>query len=156
MKEFLKTNITYADISNIRIEASQALSLQNPSCPLACDEVNYETCSYISEPNFEIAHEKTKTFFEPKSNNECVGKDQISEKFFYSFGVNVQFQNQEFYHLIEEKKLYSWEQMLAEIGGIAGLLIGMSALSLIEILSFIDMVIMKKLTQPTPSTATEI
>ena len=46
--------------------------------------------------------------------------------------------------------------MLAEIGGIAGLLIGMSASLLIEILSFIGMVIMKKLTQPTPSTDTEI
>ena len=46
---------------------------------------------------------------------------------------------------MEEKKLYSWEQMLAEIGGIVGLLIGMSALSLIEILSYIGLAIMKKL-----------
>ena len=145
MKAFLKANITYADISNVRIEASQTLSLENPSCPLACDEVNYETSSYISESNFEIAHEKTEAIFEPKSNNECVGMYQISEKFFYSFGVNIQFQNQEFYHLMEEKKLYSWEQMLAEIGGIVGLLIGMSALSLIEILSYIGLAIMKKL-----------
>ena len=58
MKKFCKANITYADISNVRIETSQALSLQNPLCPLACDEVNYETCSYISESNFEIACEK--------------------------------------------------------------------------------------------------
>ena len=57
---------------------------------------------------------------------------------------------------MEQKKLYPWEQMLTEIGGIAGLLIGMSALSLIEILSFIGMAIMKKLTRPTPSTDTEI
>lgn len=54
---------------------------------------------------------------------------------------------------MEEKKLYSLEQMLAEIGG---LLIGMSALSLIEILSFTGMTIMKKLTRPTPTTDTEI
>ena len=119
MEEFLKTNITYADISNVRIETNQALSLQNSSCPLACDEMNYETCSYISESNFRIAHEKIETFFEPKSYNEYVGKYQISEKSFYSFGVNIQFQNQEFYNLMEEKELYSWEQMLTEIGGIA-------------------------------------
>lgn len=82
-----------------------------------------------------------------------MGKHQISENCFCAFGVNIQFQNHEFYYLMEEKKLYSLEQMLAEIGG---LLIGMSALSLIEILSFTGMTIMKKLTRPTPTTDTEI
>lgn len=57
---------------------------------------------------------------------------------------------------MEKKKLSSLEQMLAKIGGITGLFIGMSVLSLIEILSLTGMVIMQKLTQPTLSTDTEI
>ena len=45
---------------------------------------------------------------------------------------------------MEEKELYTWDQMACEIGGFIGLVIGMSILSLIEIIVYVCLLVARK------------
>ena len=46
---------------------------------------------------------------------------------------------------MQEKEAYSLQNMLAEFGGFLGLMIGASALSLVEICTYLTMAVLKKL-----------
>ena len=61
------------------------------------------------------------------------------------YQVNIQYQKVDTYQTMEEKELYSWDQMLSEMGGLIGLIIGASALSVMEILVYLFLVIVDKL-----------
>ena len=48
---------------------------------------------------------------------------------------------------MEEKQAYTTENLLAEIGGFLGLMIGASLLSVVEIFGYCSMLLMKKITK---------
>ena len=51
------------------------------------------------------------------------------------YRLSVQLQRVDTYKIIEEKELYSWDQMACEIGGFIGLIIGSSVISVVEIVA---------------------
>ena len=51
----------------------------------------------------------------------------------YEYLVSVQLQRVDTYKIMEEKELYTWDQMACEVGGFIGLIMGMSIISLVEI-----------------------
>ena len=53
----------------------------------------------------------------------------------YYYQVELQLQNVDSYKIMEEKELYTWDQMACEIGGFLGLVMGASMLSMIEIIA---------------------
>ena len=53
------------------------------------------------------------------------------------YNVQIDYLNKDFYYLSEEKELYPWDKMLGEIGGIVGLMMGASALSIVEVLIYV-------------------
>ena len=51
--------------------------------------------------------------------------------------MSVQLQRVDTYKIMEEKELYTWDQMACEVGGFIGLIMGMSIISLVEIGAYI-------------------
>ena len=60
------------------------------------------------------------------------------------YKVGLQYQPVDAYKVMEEKELYPWDQMACEIGGLIGLVIGASVISLVEILAYIFLVVINK------------
>ena len=55
----------------------------------------------------------------------------------WEYMVSVQLQRVDTYKIMEEKELYTWDQMACEVGGFIGLIMGMSIISLVEIGAYI-------------------
>ena len=53
------------------------------------------------------------------------------------YRVDIQYVNIDSYRIVEEKQLYSWEQIAGEVGGFLGLVIGASFISVIEIILYL-------------------
>ena len=60
------------------------------------------------------------------------------------YRIIIQFQKVDTYQTIEEKEIYTWDQMLSEMGGLIGLIIGASVISVVEILVYLFLVFLKK------------
>ena len=60
------------------------------------------------------------------------------------YQIALSYQSKETYKIIEEKELYPWEQMMSEIGGFLGVVIGASIISVFEIIDYLTLVVMNK------------
>ena len=130
------------------------INLKDDNCPLPCYEVNYDVYSFITEvqskPYFNQSWVKAET---NRSKNTCYTSD-ISPKLsrdFLHYHVKLGYQNIESYFLMKEKPMYGWDQMIAELGGLLGLLIGASALSVLEIIFYLIMAVIRRLPSKTPA-----
>ena len=65
------------------------------------------------------------------SYNERQGKRQSNE---WVYNIALQFQHVDYYKIMEEKALYSTSQLMCEVGGFVGLVMGASLLSFVEII----------------------
>ena len=63
----------------------------------------------------------------------------------YAYRVGVQLKSAQEYKIMEEKPLYTLSQMACEIGGFIGVIMGMSVMSLVEILVVFVLSILKKI-----------
>ena len=155
-----KTNISVNKFYEEYFKPENSIDWLNEKCPLSCHDVDYEVTAYVSTLTSQLkqAHQfdtklriSNKTCFPLFFNDEeiarfkqyAVNDEEIVR--FKHYAVNIEYQNPEIYRLIEEKELYAWDKMLGELGGFLGLVIGASILSLVEIIVFIAMAILKKL-----------
>ncbi|XP_066925592.1 acid-sensing ion channel 5-like [Clytia hemisphaerica] len=60
------------------------------------------------------------------------------------YRISLQHQLIDAYKVMEEKELYPWDQMACEIGGLIGLAIGASIISLVEVIVYAFLVIVNK------------
>lgn len=77
---------------------------------------------------------------------KCIqrNKNKITTSF-SQFSLSIQYQHPQIYTTIEEKELYSFSEMLAEIGGFIGLLIGASCMSVLELIIYAILLVLKRL-----------
>jgi len=61
-----------------------------------------------------------------------------------TYRISLQYQRVDAYKVMEEKELYPWDQMACEIGGLIGLVIGASIISLVEIIAYFFLVIVNR------------
>ena len=71
----------------------------------------------------------------------------ISYAKFDFFYIELSFQHPELFDLTEEKQAYTFENLCAELGGFLGLMIGISIISVVEILAYFLMLLIKKLSK---------
>ena len=60
------------------------------------------------------------------------------------YRISLQYQRVNAYKVTKEKELYSWDQIASEIGGLIGLVIGVSFISMVEIVAYICLAIVKR------------
>lgn len=53
------------------------------------------------------------------------------------YRIDIQYINVDSYRIVEEKQLYTWDQIAGEVGGFLGLVIGASFISVIEIILYL-------------------
>ena len=115
-------------------------------CALSCHEVEYEVNYSLKGPIFSPDLSDEKIHIEDKTENVCPEFLENLTNFNY-FHIELAYEHPEFYHLMEEKQAYAIENLLAEIGGFLGLMIGASLLSVVEIFEYCSMLLMKKITK---------
>lgn len=70
--------------------------------------------------------------------------ERTDPKFKARYQVKIQYQKVDTYQTMEEKALYTWDQMLSEMGGLIGLIIGASVISVVEIFVYFFLVLCSK------------
>ena len=108
----------------------------DPRCPLECESVELQT--YVSSSSFPsveysniIKHfNSVESHFGP---NETLDQVKLSLN---TLALNIYFNDLEFTH-VEENEINDIVDLIANIGGTVGVLVGMSVLSFAEILEFL-------------------
>ena len=119
----------------------------DPACPLSCYDIEYEV-SYslkgISYPSIPFDDEMIS--IENETEYPCPKLGKQFTKFSH-FHVEFSFERPELFHLLEEKQTYTLENLLAELGGILGLTIGISMIFVVELFAYFTMHFMNKLSK---------
>ena len=116
----------------------------NSECPLSCYDVVYE--STYSFQSFRDSNELPDGTIENETANLCQRFENNFTRFEY-FHIELAFEYPELFDLLEEKQAYTFENLCAELGGFLGLMIGISIISVVEILAYLSMILMKKFTK---------
>ena len=110
-------------------------------CPLSCYDVVYE--STYSFQSFSDSNELLDGTIEDKTGNLCQKFQNNFTRFEY-FHIELAFEYPELFELLEEKQAYTFENLCAELGGFLGLMIGISIISVVEMLAYVPLLLMKK------------
>ena len=121
---------------------------ENSNCPLPCHEVTYGF-SVISKPT-NRSQQPVEFALENADTDEATGKQcfnlEIGKKSakFFIYELHLHYKNPNLFTKIEEKELYPRDEMLGEVGGFLGLMIGASCISLLELMAFVMLALIKK------------
>ena len=117
---------------------------QVQSCPLACEESSFYFSTTIIS-NIKPCYIDIAKLEKSDGSFPCGNKDNETKVEFVSYRFLLSYQHPEVYTTIEEKELYPKIQMIGEIGGFFGLMIGASCLSLLELVICIILVAAKRI-----------
>ena len=132
----------FLEIDNVFTE----IEWNDKVCALSCYEVECEVNYSLKGLTFSPELSDERINVEDITENVCPEFGENFTNFSY-FHIELAYENPELYHLMEEKQAYTIENLLAEIGGFLGLMIGASLLSVVEIFGYCSMLLMKKITK---------
>lgn len=89
----------------------------NEMCPVPCQEVELYTTSTFHELH------------------------KLKRKI---YRVHIQLQDIDSYKVIEEKQLFTWDQIAGQVGGFLGLVVGASFISIIEIIAYLCLCLLQR------------
>ena len=118
-------------------------SVEQQPCPLVCESTRFDISSMIDDSdkrccNINLGDSNT----QPKCIQRNKNKRTAS---FSKFSFSIHYQHPQIYTTIEERELFSFSEMLAEVGGFIGLLIGASCMSLVELIIYAILLALKRL-----------
>ena len=125
LKKYARPNKLATDIHLcLQKESFKETNEETGKCPFPCEETEFPmTTTFNKRTRSEVK----------KDGGETV------------FRIGLQHHNVDSYRLIEEKQLYGWDQILGEIGGLVGLVLGASIISLLELFAFLLICFLQKL-----------
>ena len=110
-EKYGKSNKSISEMVRCIEQFSQKEVTDIKECPFPCEEIEYTTM-----PTFHSQSPKD----DPKP----------------TFRLHIQYHRVDSYKSIEEKQLVTWDQVAGEVGGLVGLVIGASFISIIEIVFY--------------------
>ena len=113
IKRKYEQNVTINELTICSSNFASRVLNSSYSCQFPCENLELNIVSYDHE-----------------SINE---DDELDGK----YTLSIEFQRVGAYKVMEEKELYTWNQMACEIGGFIALVMGMSLISVVEILAYI-------------------
>ena len=114
-------------------------------CPFPCEETRYDI-SWINLAGDEKYCKISSKYFDIDERISCVNEtSNVNTTKFAKLSLHLLFQHPEFFAIIEEKELYTLQEMLGEIGGFLGLMIGASCMSLLELIIYLILSVIRKL-----------
>ena len=133
---------------NAFFEFFNNIDLEDLFCPLPCHEVKYGF-SVTTKP---AARDQQPREYPPEqveidegAGKQCfyLRRDKKPIRFL-KYRLSLHYQDPHTFTKIEEKELYPRNEMLGEIGGFLGLMIGASCISLLELIAFVVLAAIKK------------
>ena len=145
MQYYKKLNVTLGFIERLVDKNLLNKYFAEQHCPPACEETRYDISWIILTDRDRYCNIRNKRF-DINEGISCVDKtsDANTTKF-ARFCLELEFKHPQFFTYIEEKELYPFQEMLAEIGGFLGLMIGASCMSLLELMIYLILLAIKKL-----------
>lgn len=113
-------NRTISDVLTCLSQFGNSEVMKAADCAFPCEELDLDSISTFHE-RYPALSETVETYH-----------------------VSIQYQRVDTYKIMEEKKIYSWDQMACEIGGLIGLVIGASVISFVEIMAYCLLVLYNK------------
>lgn len=114
-------------------------------CLFPCEETRYDIfwiTSTYDEKYCNICNKR----FDIDERLNCVNKTSDADTTkFAKCSSELEFKHPEFFTIIEEKESYALQEMLGEIGGFLGLMIGASCMSLLELIIYLILSVIRKL-----------
>jgi len=120
-RQYKRTNRTVKQVVDCIERFSQREITETKRCPFPCEEIEYTTM-----PTFH---------------------SQTPQDEFPTYRLHIQYHRVDSYKSIEEKQLVTWDQVAGEVGGLVGLVIGASFISIIEIVFYFFLFTFHKLKQ---------
>lgn len=114
-------NITIPDMIKCMRNFSNHEWKTNADCRFPCEEYDYSIVSNILQDADLTIPPHSNTFWQ----------------------LSIRFRYIDIYKVMEEKQIFTWNQIICDIGGLVGIIIGMSVLSLVEIVVYICMRILR-------------
>lgn len=118
-EKYAKNNKTVLDTKKCIGQSINQGKPDKDDCPFPCEELDLGITSTFNEFDTEYQED-------------------------YVYHINIQLQSIDSYSVMEEKPLYSADQLTCEIGGFLGLVMGASLLSFIEIIFCSTLMVAKK------------
>ena len=124
-------------------ELSKSVNVQSHCLP-ACEETRFDI-SWVRLERYTNYCHISDSFDEQESSFSCVDKKANKDLIkFVKFSLYLRYQHPEFSTIIAEEELYSLNEMLGDIGGFLGLVIGASLISLVELIVFAILAALRK------------
>lgn len=140
-----KYNISLGFIERLMDKNLLNKSFAEQHCPSPCKETRYDISWILMGGDDKYCNIPNKRF---DDNDRQVCDNEASDANttkFAKFYLKLHFKHPDFFTITEEKELYTLQQMLGEIGGFFGLMIGASCMSLLELMIYLILVVIKKL-----------
>ena len=115
-----RRNVTSSDAWDCMSNFSHRTISSTDDCPVPCKEIELYTLS---------------TFHNIQKENNSL------------YTVEIQHHRFDSYKVIQEKQLYTWDQIAGEVGGFLGLIIGVSFVSVVELFAYFSLFVIEKCIQ---------
>ena len=124
------------------------VDLEDSFCPLPCHETTFDF-SVITKPSTVLyqpyKYDSHNVDIDEVAGKQCFNLDlQFRSPSFFRYELHLHYKNPHIFTKIEEKELYPRDEMLGEVGGFLGLMIGASCISLLELIAFVIIASLKK------------
>ncbi|CAF0936619.1 unnamed protein product [Brachionus calyciflorus] len=123
----------YSKIENDFNDSSIVNTVCQPQCPLECESMSYKILYSYNDFLNKKNNEDLNDFYNFTGTNRRQMKKDLLSLYFYYETLN--------YEKITEKERIDFVDLLSNIGGIAGLFLGISFLSLVEIIEIVFQVL---------------
>lgn len=110
-------NVTINEAMHCMAEFSNRIINSTHLCPVPCHEIEVHTMPF---------------FYKPRSPNHSL------------YNIEIIHNKYDSYKVINERPLYTWEQVAGEAGGIIGLIVGVSFISIVELFVYFTLFIIEK------------
>ena len=111
-------------------------------CPVPCRETElFTTSSFYDEPHLNMNRSTEGGSGAQRGRGSGKGEETGYGPL---YSVHIQQNKFDSHDVIQEKQLYTWDQIAGEVGGFLGLLIGVSFVSIVELLAYFSLSIVER------------
>ena len=129
---------------NGRANEKEDTTIKSMNCLLACRDTTFNV-NVLKTIRFQESCIMNLESFETNGSIHCLRKQSTNiTKTLLQYSLRLSYLHPESCAIIEEKGLYNFSEMLADIGGFLGLMVGASCLSILELVICIALIVLKR------------
>ena len=127
-----------------RANEKEDTAIKSMNCLLACIDTTFDV-NVLETKRFEESCIMNLESFVTNGTIHCLREQSTNiTNTLLQYSLRLSYLHPESYTIIEEKGLYNFSELLADVGGFLGLMVGASCLSLLELVICITLMVLKR------------